>query len=205
MFSSGKIILNRNVRNIWYNIIKNRFLSEKTNLSCLSTAGNPHFFHTFQLSDGSLVNVNIVDTAGQEKYKSLNSQYYKKADGCLLVYDITKRQTFEEIKNYFYEQMQEKCKKDIKVIFLGNKTDLEQDREVSTEEGSNFASDKEFMFLETSCLQNKFVSDGFETLIELTYRDAIEKNMINPSDKRISINKASKSKKNKIVCCWNYF
>ena len=145
--------------------------------------------------------MNIVDTAGQEKYKSLNSQYYKKADGCLLVYDITKRQTFEEIKNYFYEQMQEKCKKDIKVIVLGNKTDLEQDREVSTEEGSNFASDKEFMFLETSCLQNKFVSDGFETLIELTYRDAIEKNMINPSDKRISINKASKSKKNKIVCC----
>ena len=78
----------------------------------MSTAGTPHFFHTFQLSDGSLVNVNIVDTAGQEQYKSINSQYYKKADGCLLVYDITKKQTFEEVKGYFYEQIQEKCKKD---------------------------------------------------------------------------------------------
>ena len=171
-------------------------------MSSLSTAGTPHFFHTFQLSDGSLVNVNIVDTAGQEKYKSINSQYYKKADGCLLVYDITKKQTFDEIKNYFYEQIQEKCKKDIKIIILGNKTDLEEERQVSTEEGSNFAAEKGFMFLETSCLQNRLVADSFETLIELTYRDAIENNLTNLTDKPLTIsNKTSKSKKNKSLCC----
>jgi Ras-related protein Rab-11A len=170
-------------------------------LSSLSTAGTPHFFHTFQLSDGSLVNVNIVDTAGQEKYKSINSQYYKKADGCLLVYDISKKETFEEIKGYFYEQIQEKCKKDIKIIILGNKTDLEEERQVSTEEGSNFAAEKGFMFLETSCLQNRFVADSFETLIELTYRDAIEKKQANLSESTLTIRKNSKSKKNKSGCC----
>ena len=170
-------------------------------MSSLSTAGTPHFFHTFQLSDGSLVNVNIVDTAGQEKYKSINSQYYKKADGCLLVYDITKKETFEEIKGYFYEQIQEKCKEDIKIIILGNKTDLEEERQVSTEEGSNFAAEKGYMFLETSCLQNRFVADSFETLIELTYRDAIEKNQINLSENTLTIRKNSKSKKKKSGCC----
>ena len=170
-------------------------------MSSLSTAGTPHFFHTFQLSDGSLVNVNIVDTAGQEQYKSINSQYYKKADGCLLVYDITKKQTFEEVKGYFYEQIQEKCKEDIKIIILGNKTDLEEERQVSTEEGSNFAAEKGFMFLETSCLQNRFVADSFETLIELTYRDVIENNLTNRSESTITIKKISKSKKNKSGCC----
>ena len=168
-------------------------------MSSLSTAGTPHFFHTFQLSDGSLVNVNIVDTAGQEKYKSINSQYYKKADGCLLVYDITKKQTFDEIKNYFYEQIQEKCKKDIKIIILGNKTDLEEERQVSTEEGSNFAAEKGFMFLETSCLQNRFVADSFETLIELTYRDVLEKNRENTQENQVTIGKPSIEKKSK--CC----
>lgn len=166
-------------------------------MSYLQTAGTPHSFNTFQLSDGSLVNVDLVDTAGQEKYRALSCQYYKKADGCLLVYDITKKKSFENIKDYFFNQMKEKCKKEIKVIVLGNKTDLEELREVSIEEGSNFAAEKGFMFLETSCLKNRFVADSFETLIELTYRDAIEKNL--PGN-GIEITKNSISKKKKNCC-----
>ena len=57
------------------------------------------------------------------------------------------------------------------------------------------------MFLETSCLQNRFVADSFETLIELTYRDAIEKKQANLSESTLTIRKNSKSKKNKSGCC----
>ena len=166
----------------------------------LSTIGIVHGFHTFQLSDGSLVNVDIVDTAGQENFRSLNSQYYKKADGCLLVYEITNKKSFESIKDYYNEQIQEKCKKDIKVIVLGNKTDLEEKREVNPEEGANFASKNGYMFLETSCLKNKNVADSFETLIELIYRETEEKNLSNLSGNIIDIKKTSKSEKKKSNC-----
>ena len=68
------------------------------------------------LSDGFLVNVNIFDTAGQERFKeSITSQYYKKADCCLLVYDISNRKSFEELK-YYSKKIEECCKKNIQVI-----------------------------------------------------------------------------------------
>ena len=56
-----------------------------------------------------------MDTSGQERYKSLNEHYYKKADACLLVYDISDKKTFEECK-YYSQQIKERCKEDIKVI-----------------------------------------------------------------------------------------
>ena len=162
------------------------------------TIGIPHAFCSYQLSDGSLVNADIVDTAGQEKFRAISKQYYHKADGCLLVYDITNRKTFEAIQNYFLSEIKNNCKFEIKIILLGNKTDLEAHREVSSDEGANFAAQNGFMFLETSCLLNRHVADSFETLIELTYRDVLERNLeINSGN--VSIDKSSKEKKNS--CC----
>ena len=167
----------------------------------VATIGIVHGFHTFQLSDGSLVNVNIVDTAGQENFRSLSSQYYKRADGILLVYDITNEKSFENIKGYYFEQIKEKCKKNIKIIVLGNKTDLEEDRKVNPKEGANFAAKNGYMFLETSCLKNRNVADSFETLIELIYRELEEKNLTNYSENSITINNHFKKKKKKKKSC----
>ena len=130
--------------------------------------GYPNYFSTYKLSDGSLVNVNILDTAGQEKFKSVSESYYKRADCCLLVYDITNRKSFDEVKDYYNENIKEKCKKKIKVILLGNKTDLEDKRKVQPEEGAGLALENDYIFMETSCLKNTNVSDAFETLIEIT-------------------------------------
>ena len=69
----------------------------------------------------------------------------------------------------------EKCKKDIKVILLGNKTDLEDQRQVKPEEGAGFALECDYIFIETSCLKNKNVSDAFDTLIEITNIEAKKK------------------------------
>ena len=65
---------------------------------------------------------------GQERYRALNKQYNKKADGYLLLYDITKNESYEEIKIYYIKEIKEKYKKDIKIMLLGNKTDLEDER-----------------------------------------------------------------------------
>ena len=115
-----------------------RFLNNKGTITLTSTIGNPNYFTSYQLSDGSLVHVNILDTAGQETFKALNENYYKKASCCLLVYDITDKNSFEECKYYYNENIKEKCKENIKVILLGNKTDLEDQRQVPSEEGATF-------------------------------------------------------------------
>ena len=93
-------------------------------MKTISTIGFPNGFAKYKLSDGSLVKVRIMDTAGQERFKSLNTSYYRSADCCLLVYDITDKRSFDDIKKYFNVKIKEKCKKNIKVILLGNKTDF---------------------------------------------------------------------------------
>ena len=121
------------------------------------------------------MNVLIADTAGQEKLKALSNQYYQKADGVLLVYDITNQASFDEIKNYYSKQIKDRCKFGVKVLLLGNKTDLEDERKISLEMGVNYAVDNNFLFMETSSLKNENVAGGFETLIELAYLDVVRK------------------------------
>ena len=150
------------------------------------TIGNPSYFKCYRLCDGSLVFVHIYDTEGQEKFKAITESYYKKADCCLLVYDITNRKSFEECKDYYNKNLIEKCKKSIKVILLGNKTDLEEQREVSPDEGAGLALENDYIFMETSCMKNTNVSNAFETLIELT-------NIEEKKNQNLVINKKKKS------------
>ena len=83
---------------------------------------------------------------------------------CLLVYGISKKSTFEECI-YYIEQIKERYKKNVKVILLGNKTDLT--REVPSEEGAKLAQKNKYFFQETSCLNNINVANAFQTLIEI--------------------------------------
>lgn len=110
------------------------------------------------------------------------------------MYDITSRKSFEEIKQYYFPNIKEYCKKDIKVILLGNKTDLEDKREVSPEEASIFAMENEYLFMESSCLKNTNVANAFVTLIEITNRETNPDEDENDS-LQITMNKQKKTKK----------
>ena len=143
-------------------------------------------FKIFRLSDGSLANVHIYDTAGQERFRGLTGTYYRKADCCLLVYDITNYQSFIDCKDYYIKNIKEKCKKNIKVILLGNKADLQNGRKVRPEEGASLAVNNDYMFKETSCVKNENVADAFETLIEITN---LEKKNNNNNDSNDDITK----------------
>ena len=135
-----------------------------------------------------------------ETFRSLNETYYRNAHSCLLVYDISKKKSFDDCKGYFYKKLKENCGKDIPVILLGNKTDLENERKVPTKYGVEFAKKKNFIFMETSALKNENVADAFETLIELTHREIIKKrNELGIKEKKdnitISIKEHKKTKK----------
>jgi len=143
---------------------------------------------TYKLSDGSLINVHIRDTCGQERFDSINEQYYKSADGVLLVFDIANKTSFDKIKKYYIAKIKEKCKIGIPIILLGNKTDLEDKREVSQEEAIDLSVNEEYIYKETSCIKNENVADAFETIIEMW-------NIYNKKNNKKSI-KRNKSKEN---------
>jgi len=146
------------------------------------------------LADNKISRLSIIDTAGQERFRSMNMTFFKKADSCILVYDITKKESFNSCKKYYIERIKELCKSNIKVILLGNKSDLEEKREVSEEEGKKLAASNNYLFLEISCRDNYNILEDFENLIEIT-----DKENLHESGNNIILRKHRINKKKK--CC----
>ena len=138
----------------------------------VATIGIDDTFHGYRLTDGEVVNVRIMDTCGQERFDALNNSYYKDADCCLLVYDITSKQSFVKLQ-YYIRQLKENAQYIKKVVLLGNKRDLEEKRQISQEEGTKLAQANGFIFMESSCIDNYNVSDAFTALIEMTNNDLL--------------------------------
>ena len=161
--------------------------------------GGDKYITAFQLYDGTILNCMIMDTAGQERFDALNLTYYKKADAVLLVYDISNKSSFDKIKSFYVEKIRDNCKKDIPIVLLGNKTDLDDEnkRQVSYEEGIALALKENYEFHESSCKRNKNVAGAFEALIERwnfeSHRE--QKNLIrtNSKDKIKKNNKIKRS------------
>ena len=100
------------------------------------------------------------DTAGQEKFRSITRSYYRGAAGCLLVYDITRRETFEHVTSWL-DDCRKYSSKDIVIMLIGNKSDLEDARQVSTDEAQKFADEHGMAFLETSAKTAANVESAF--------------------------------------------
>ena len=149
-------------------------MNDKFIVGLVATIGIDNEFQCVQLTDGSIIKLRVLDTAGQEIYNSINENYYKDADGCLLVYDITNNDSFERIKDYYIQKIKEKCKKNIKIVLLGNKTDKNDERKVSDKDGRDLALKNNYIFMESSCKDNYNVSDAFTALVEMTNNDMIK-------------------------------
>ena len=145
-----------------------------------------------------------MDTGGQERFNCIIKNYYRLADCCLLVYDITSEQTFDKIKNYYIDQLNKNTDSIKKVILLGNKTDLKDKRQISTEEGLKLAEKNGYIFMESSCVDNYNVSSAFETLIEMTNAELKKCNClkikIKTNDNNNKKNKKEDNKKKKSFC-----
>ena len=128
-----------------------------------------------------------MDTGGQEEYNALNRQYYTKADCCVLVYDITNEDSFKAIKDFYVKEIKKNCKKNIKVILVGNKTDKKDERKITSEDGAKLAKKNKYMFNETSCEYNSNVADVFETIITMTHTEKLKKGEYNNEIKSFKI------------------
>ena len=107
----------------------------------------------------------IWDTAGQERYRSLAKVFYNNASACILVYDITRKETFDDIINYWVPEIKENAPKDIILALAGNKSDLEPSkRQVPTSKGKDFAEQNNMIFFETSAKTGVGVKELFRTI-----------------------------------------
>ncbi|KAI3765345.1 hypothetical protein L2E82_15376 [Cichorium intybus] len=118
--------------------------------------------------NGKEIKAQIWDTAGQERFRAVTSAYYRGAVGALLVYDISRRQTFDSIGRWLNE-LHTHSDMNVVSILVGNKSDLKDVREVSMEEGKSLAESEGLFFMETSALDSSNVSCAFEMVVKEIY------------------------------------
>ena len=126
--------------------------------------------------EGQSIKAQFWDTAGQEKYRSIARSYYKLADGIVLVYDVTRKETFKKLKGWL-EDLHDNMDKKFQAILIGNKTDLISEREVSVEEGREFAASHGMFFWEASAKTNEgdCVNKAFDALLEECVREMVDR------------------------------
>ena len=98
------------------------------------------------MSDGRISRITLIDTIGQEKFRSFMKMFLSTADSCIILYDKTNKNSFIECKDYFIPTIKEVCKCNIKGMLIGNKIDLFLYEEVSTEEGRDLANSNNLLF-----------------------------------------------------------
>ena len=156
---------------------------------------------------GKIYKIQIWDTAGNEQFRSITRTYYKNSVCAIVVYDISRRETFDNVINWI-----EDCKlnspKSVFIILVGNKSDLEEDRQVTTEEGEEFANRYGIRFFETSAKNSININEIFSESVEFI-ADRIEKKYYDLDNEtcgikrnynlRISLNSQKTQKKKE--CC----
>ena len=115
--------------------------------------------------NGLKIKAQIWDTAGQERYRAITSVYYKGAKGGLIVFDLSSKSTFQNVEKWFNE-IKKTADPTINLILIGNKSDLKDKRQISTEEGENKAKEMNVAYLETSALNADNVDKAFDLLIQ---------------------------------------
>ena len=180
-----------------------RFINNTFENNIMSTTGASYAGKTlaFEEFGGQCIKFEIWDTAGQEKYRSLTKIFYKDAAVAILVYDITRKESYEELKTYWYNQLKECSPSNIVIGIAANKCDLYDNEQVSEDEARKFAEEIGAVFKLTSANTNTGIEDLFKTIgckvLDPNYSEDGESNQ-----KKMNIKiDDDKNKKKKKGCC----
>ena len=140
-----------------------RFTRNEFNLESKSTIGVEFATRSVQV-DGKSIKAQIWDTAGQERYRAITTAYYRGAVGALVVYDIAKHLTFENVERWLKE-LKDHTDQKVVTMLVGNKSDLRHLRAVTTEEAKALADKFDLSFIETSALDSTNVETAFQNIL----------------------------------------
>lgn len=143
-----------------------KFINNKITNETEPTIGVEYYSKIINIKNLVNIKLNIFDTAGQECFQSITKSYYRNTIGVLIVYDITNRKSFENVK-YWLNECKTFCWDNINIILIGNKNDIDIYREVSYDEGKKLADDNKILFTEISRKQN--ISEIFCEFSEYIY------------------------------------
>ncbi|XP_072993875.1 ras-related protein RABA4d-like [Typha latifolia] len=153
-----------------------RFSRNEFSLDSKATIGVEFNTKTVTI-DHKTIKAQIWDTAGQERYRAVTSAYYRGAVGAMLVYDMTKRKTFDHVGRWL-EELRGHADKNLIIMLIGNKSDLGTLRAVPTEDAKEFAQRESLFFMETSALEATNVETAFLTILNEIYRITSKKTLI---------------------------
>jgi len=160
-----------------------RFTQDEFNLESKSTIGVEFATKSIQ-TEGKVIKSQIWDTAGQERYRAITSAYYRGALGALLVYDISKRASFDNVERWLKE-LRDHADPNIVILLVGNKSDLKHLRAVGQEEAAGYAEKEGLAFIETSALDATNVETAFHRILTEIYILRRDK-LIEPPDRSMA-------------------
>ncbi len=180
-----------------------RYVNNYFEDNSLTTNGASSTYKTIYLEKyNKSIKFEIWDTAGQERYRALTKIFYKNTNAVILCYDITKKGSFNEIKNYWFNEVKNNSPNDIVIAIAANKSDLYESEEVNEEEAINYAKSVGVIFFETSAMNSSGIDDLFNVIgdkfIDSKYcnEDKLKKNKFKLEDE----NKNDKIKKLRKFC-----
>ena len=146
-----------------------RLTGNQFNDSQLTTVGKESYIMQVNLH-GYELKMKIWDTAGQERFKSMSVQVIKTSDAVVLVYAINDRNSFNALDKWLLKIREASDISKKPIIVIGNKSDLDDKRQVSYEEGKNFAKNKGYNFYETSAKTGENINEAFNDIFEQLYK-----------------------------------
>ena len=177
--------------------ILNRYFNNEFQPNLLSTIGID-FKSKFFKFDEEKVKCNFIDTAGQEKFRAISVNYLKGTNGVILVYDITNKETFDLIRSWI-KDINENNKSNIGKVLLGNKLDLEEQRDVFVEDAEDLAKELKCKHFQVSAKTGENINEALDEVARLSFQNYKD------SDKRNSIRLSSCSNllkdEDKKKCC----
>ena len=174
--------------------IINRYVKKKLDDNNTSTLGINYSFKEIKFNNKDKIKLKLVDTAGQEKYKSLTKSYFKNVDVVLFVFNMNEKETFDNIKDWMELFNSNNSKEDIPKYLVGNKSDLEINVEQSLID--EFVKESKIPYMSISAKDNKNIDELFEEIWKKLYFDYLQKGDKGQTDLEIKIKKKQKNN-----CC----
>ena len=189
--------------------IISRYVTNQFSPVVISTTGASYSTKILKIDDENSIKFQIWDTAGQERFRSLAKIFYQNAVAVILVYDITVRETFEQLQKYWIKEIEENAPTDIILALAANKSDMYENELVGLNEGKELARQLNAIFKSTSALNSKGIDDLFLSIgkkfLDPTYSvnisNCTEKSETRNNSKALKIPKKAKEKKK---CCQNH-